>query len=272
MDKINRKNNENSIIEKQIEKISIEYNKVLKEVLRERLDLLDRGESKDVSDEQIPYLLEKITVDAEKKRLESGEENRFLILEGASGSGKGTIGRALNEIGIKRMPRITDRQPRPNEIEGEDYYFVSPEEFTKKLKNGDFIGNPAKTYGEKRGIDRKILDDYLISGKFYVEGSARTPLDFFSDSDSSRHKFLSVFLLTQNFNELVRRFRERTAEERNQKADLTISSNEQLLERIKASVAHLEKAKKTVDNRTVSDVFIVNDEIDRACDVIKDLI
>lgn len=64
----------------------------------------------------------------------------FLIL-GPSGSGKGTVLRALKE----KYPDFvfpvscTTRDPRPNEKEGEVYHFVTEEEFLRRRETGDFL-------------------------------------------------------------------------------------------------------------------------------------
>jgi len=256
-----------------LEKIGENYNRVLKSLLKERLQLMGEIIPDNISDESVPYLLEEITVKAEKQRLLSdGPKNEFILLQGASGSGKDTIGEQLEKSGIKKIPRDTDRERRPNEVDGKDYYFISSERFSEKMQKGEYIGSPAETYGERRGINKKRINESLNKERFYLGGSARTSLDFFNDEKYSQYKFLSVFLLTPNFEELINRLQKRTAEEISKNSNLQVNSEKQLLIRIQASVDHLEKARKNVDGRPVTDIFVINDQIERAAEKIESLI
>ena len=66
-------------------------------------------------------------------------KHKLVILCGASGSGKSTIERRISELGIaNRVISSTTRNPRSNEKDGQDYYFLTEEEFNKKLNKGLF--------------------------------------------------------------------------------------------------------------------------------------
>ncbi len=81
---------------------------------------------------------------------------KLVIVAGPSGSGKTTIVRHL--LGV--YPRLafsisaSSRQKREGEIDGEDYYFLSVEEFKKRIKNGEFLEweevYPGSYYGTLR--------------------------------------------------------------------------------------------------------------------------
>lgn len=59
---------------------------------------------------------------------------KLYILVGKSGSGKSTIERRISELGIaNRVISSTTRNPRSNEKYGQDYYFLTEEEFSEKL-------------------------------------------------------------------------------------------------------------------------------------------
>jgi guanylate kinase len=64
-----------------------------------------------------------------------------LVVTGPSGVGKGTLIRSVME----RLPALelsvsaTTRAPRPGEVHGRDYWFLSPEEFDERLRAGDFL-------------------------------------------------------------------------------------------------------------------------------------
>jgi guanylate kinase len=66
---------------------------------------------------------------------------RVFVITGPSGVGKGTLIRGLME----RLPQLrlsvsaTTRRPRPGEREGVDYYFLTPAEFDRHVRDGDFV-------------------------------------------------------------------------------------------------------------------------------------
>ncbi|MGE0377650.1 MAG: guanylate kinase [Planctomycetaceae bacterium] len=65
-----------------------------------------------------------------------------VVLSGPSGSGKTTVvSRLLSQSPVKLVKSIsaTTRPPRPNEVDGEDYYFLSPESFREKKASGEFL-------------------------------------------------------------------------------------------------------------------------------------
>jgi len=97
-----------------------------------------------------------------------------LVVTGPSGVGKGTLITRL----LERVPRLTlsvsatTRPPRPGEVEGRDYHFLSPEEFEKRLLRNEFLEHAmyaGNHYGTPRNeIDR--ADDGLVL-EIEVEGA-----------------------------------------------------------------------------------------------------
>ncbi|MGC1394732.1 MAG: guanylate kinase, partial [Coleofasciculaceae cyanobacterium] len=69
------------------------------------------------------------------------QTGRLIVLTGPSGVGKGTLLRSL----LQRHPELylsisaTTRQPRPGEIPGKHYYFVTRDEFEKMLQAGELL-------------------------------------------------------------------------------------------------------------------------------------
>lgn len=66
----------------------------------------------------------------------------LIVISGPSGVGKGTVRQALfNMEGHDLVYSIsmTTRNPRPGEVEGKDYYFVSREEFQRRIDNGEML-------------------------------------------------------------------------------------------------------------------------------------
>ena len=67
--------------------------------------------------------------------------NALLILAGPAGVGKSTLcDRLVREVpGFERVVTATTRAPRPNELNGRDYHFLSEPEFDRGLAAGDFL-------------------------------------------------------------------------------------------------------------------------------------
>lgn len=64
----------------------------------------------------------------------------LVVLLGNSGSGKTSlIKKLIKEFNIKRIITATSRQIRPLEVNGEDYIFLSKEDFEKKISDGEFV-------------------------------------------------------------------------------------------------------------------------------------
>ena len=82
-----------------------------------------------------------------------------LVITGPSGVGKGTLIRLL----LDRFPRMalsvsaTTRPPRPGEVDGVDYHFLSPEEFQHRIDAGEFL-EWAEYAGNRYGTLRSELD------------------------------------------------------------------------------------------------------------------
>ncbi|MCL6217998.1 guanylate kinase [Zunongwangia pacifica] len=70
------------------------------------------------------------------------KEGKLIVFSAPSGSGKTTIVRHLltqEDLKLDFSISATSRDPRPNEVDGKDYYFLSLEDFKKKIKNDEFL-------------------------------------------------------------------------------------------------------------------------------------
>lgn len=67
--------------------------------------------------------------------------HKLLILAGPAGVGKSTLcDRLVRDVpGFERVITATTRPPRPNEVDGRDYHFLSEAEFDRRLAAGDFL-------------------------------------------------------------------------------------------------------------------------------------
>ena len=74
--------------------------------------------------------------------MSQGQHERIVVLSGPSGSGKSTLVRLLvDRAPVKLVMSIsaTTRPPRPNEVNGTDYWFLTDAEFRKRLAEGQFL-------------------------------------------------------------------------------------------------------------------------------------
>jgi guanylate kinase len=89
-----------------------------------------------------------------------------FVITGPSGVGKGTLIRLLRE----RVPELalsvsaTTRAPRAGETQGEDYWFLSDDEFERRVADGDFV-EWAEYSGRRYGTLREELDRHTSGGK-----------------------------------------------------------------------------------------------------------
>ena len=94
----------------------------------------------------------------------SSKDGIMVILSSPSGAGKTTLVKLLSkqnnfEISISH----TTRQPRPNEIQNEDYYFVDESEFKRLINNEEFL-EYAKVFNNLYGTSRTPIIDRLNKG------------------------------------------------------------------------------------------------------------
>lgn len=93
----------------------------------------------------------------------------IFVIAAPSGAGKSSLVREL----LKRIPDLrlsvshTSRPPRPGEIDGEHYWFVSQESFLAQKAEGLFL-EYAEVYGNYYGTSRRSIEDCLANGQDVV--------------------------------------------------------------------------------------------------------
>lgn len=94
----------------------------------------------------------------------------LVILSGVSGAGKDTIKKELMKRmdNVVTLPSYTSRSKRPNEEEGNQYHFITKEEFEEKIKNDEFYEYDLH-HENYYGTSKKLLNDKIASGKIIVK-------------------------------------------------------------------------------------------------------
>ena len=135
----------------------------------------------------------------------------LIVVSGPSGAGKGTICTryAKSHDDCALSVSMTTRAPRPGEIEGESYYFVSKEEFENKVKAGGFLEHAVfceNMYGTPKD---KVLE-MIESGKdvileIEVQGAMQVR--------SHYPEGVYIFVIPPSIKELAKRLRGRNTED-----------------------------------------------------------
>lgn len=176
----------------------------------------------------------------------------LIVVSGPSGAGKDTICNKLIEQSDNTWISIsmTSRDPRKGEIEGKDYFFVTKEEFKKRIENGEFLeyaeynnnyyGTPREKIEEyiNKGIDVILIID--IQGAVSIKNLIPTAL--------------FIFIMPPNMKTLKSRLIGRKTE-----------TKEKVLERFQTAYNEVNHFKKY-------NYVVVNDEVEKAVNKVKSII
>ncbi|MBQ8660855.1 MAG: guanylate kinase [Alphaproteobacteria bacterium] len=100
-------------------------------------------------------------------RLKKVRKGAMFIIEAPSGTGKGTVAKEIlkNDSNIKWSVSVTTRPPRPGEVDGVDYYFVTDEQYNEFLKQDAFYEYVDSQYGARYGTLRSEVDSFINVGQ-----------------------------------------------------------------------------------------------------------
>jgi len=151
----------------------------------------------------------------------------MLVLSSPSGAGKTTLSRRLlqSDPDIVMSVSATTRAPRPNEIEGQDYFFVSPEDFAAMVAAGDFLEH-ATVFGNRYGTPRAAVMAALEAGKdvlFDIDWQGTQQL-----KQQARDDLASVFVVPPSKSELERRLRIRAQDSEKVVRERMAKANDEL--------------------------------------------
>lgn len=148
-----------------------------------------------------------------------------FVVTGPSGAGKGTLIKGLLERvhGLEIAVSATTRPQRPGEVDGRDYWFLSDEEFTRRVEDDDFLEWVPYVSGHRYGTLRSEIDriandcvcvlELELEGALAVQGEIERSVTIFVAAD---------------VDELERRLRERATESTGEIGERIALAREQL--------------------------------------------
>lgn len=169
----------------------------------------------------------------------------MLVLSSPSGAGKTTLSRRLLEADreIDMSVSATTRKPRPGEVEGKDYYFLSTEDFGIMRNRDEFLEH-AKVFGNYYGTPREPVEKALAQGRdvlFDIDWQGTQQLD-----ETAQDDLVKVFILPPSAQELERRLEKRAQD-----------PSEVVAER-------MAKASDEISHYQEYDYIIINENMDKA--------
>jgi guanylate kinase len=175
-----------------------------------------------------------------------------IILSAPSGGGKTTIARELlrRRTDLGYSVSCTTRAPRFGEVEGRDYYFLTPAAFERKREAGEFAES-AQVHGNMYGTLRSEVERVLRSGKHVVMDIDVQGAQQFTRSFPQS---VTIFVLPPSAEVLLQRLRLRQSE-----------SKEQLTRRLQSALQELQ----FVD---LYQYVVENDDLDKAVNRVSAII
>ena len=178
--------------------------------------------------------------------------NIMVVLSSPSGAGKTTITKKIQQklSSFKISVSHTTRKPRPNEVNGVDYYFVNSEKF-KSLINENKLYEYAKIFDNYYGTSKDIVNNLIKSNDIIFD------IDWQGNKQLSKYKNLNlvkIFITTKDKEELKRRLMKR-----NQDSD----------EEVKKRLKSYEEDIKHWDDY---DYIVINDDLENCFKQIEKII
>lgn len=179
----------------------------------------------------------------------------ILVLSGPAGSGKTTVVNRLLDVSPVKLIKCvsaTTRRPRHDEVDGGDYYFLSPEEFERRRDRGEFlecaeVHRSGYWYGTlKSEIERARRERAWAFLEIDVQGALNVMQVF--------PQAVTIFLTTPAQGDYERRLRKRGTE------------SEDVIQR------RLETAREELKHADRYRFCIVNDELDRTIGAINEIL
>ena len=180
--------------------------------------------------------------------------SKLIVVSAPSGGGKTSLIKALledfDEVDILLGISFTTRKPRSKEKNGQSYYFISKEEFQKKIDEGDFLES-AEVFGNYYGTSKEWVSEKLNKGH-----DVMLELDWQGalQVKKSYPEAITVFVLPPSIKELEVRLKNRRQD-----------SKETISKRISFAKEEIQKSNKF-------DVLILNNSFKDALNDLKQVV
>lgn len=177
----------------------------------------------------------------------------LVVLSSPSGAGKSTLTRKLlaEDEHMSMSVSATTRSPRPGEIDGKHYFFISKDKFGSMIDQGEFLEH-AKVFDNYYGTPSAPVEEALESGRdvlFDIDWQGAQQL-----TQAAADDLVRVFILPPDMRELERRLRTRA-----QDSDDVIAKR-------------MAKSEAEISHWAEYDYVIVNRDIDAAMDELRMII
>lgn len=177
--------------------------------------------------------------------IKTKRSGQLIIISGTTCAGKGTVVKELIQRNNNLTVSVsyTSRDKRDGEIDGQDYFFVSQEEFEKKIEQNDFLEYAKVQYGKYYGTPKAEVKELLEKGKdvileIDVQGAQQIK-NLFPET-------ILIFIMAPSMSEVKRRIKSRGKE-----------TKEQIIERFKVAYNELNEVSKY-------NYVVVNDVLEEA--------
>ncbi len=180
------------------------------------------------------------------------KQGLLFVVSAPSGAGKTSLCKAMTDSleNLTHSISYATRKPRPGEIDGRDYYFVSPERFQEMIDANDFA-EWAEVHSNLYGTSRRVLDEMIVKG-----------IDVILDIDTQGAKQIKVkyssavfiFIMPPSLDILEERLR-------NRKSD----HEEEIKKR-------MSRARDEIKDFNMYDYIIVNRDFERALTEIRSIV
>ncbi|GLK65877.1 guanylate kinase [Paracoccus kondratievae] len=186
--------------------------------------------------------------------MEIGRSGLLVILSSPSGAGKSTLARRLMEWdpALRFSVSATTRKPRPGEVEGEHYYFRTPEEFSAMVAGGQMLEH-AEVFGNFYGTPRQPVEEAMLAGRdtlFDVDWQGGQQIR----ASALGNHVISIFVLPPSLAELERRL---------------IGRQQDSMEVI---AARMRKSRDEISHWAEYDYVIINDDVERSTEALKTIL
>ena len=180
------------------------------------------------------------------------QKGKLIVISGPSGAGKSTVVfKALEgRSDVCFSVSATTRKPRPNEVDGREYFFVEPDKFKEMVANDEFLEHAeyiANSYGTPRAyVEKKLNEGLNVILDIEVQGAQQV--------HEKMSEAVMIFFIPPSMEELERRLRSRGTD-----SDRKIE-------------ARLIRAREELEAATFYDYLIINENSQETAKTVKNIL